>query len=58
MLDNTLCFLYILTVQPKPPDPLEQQAGLAASSSSPGSEYGNGTQHVPYSIIVSTSLSV
>ena len=43
----------IHTVQPKPPDPIEQQTGLASSSSSPGSDYGNGTKHAPYSIIVS-----
>ena len=40
----------IITVQPKPSNSLAQQTGLATSSS-PGSDYGNGTQ-APYSIIV------
>lgn len=40
-------------VQPNPSNALTQQTGLATSSS-PGSDYGNGTQ-APYSIIVSTN---
>ena len=47
----TLIFCH--AVQPNPSNTLAQQTGLATSSS-PGSDYGNGTQ-APYSIIVSTN---
>ena len=51
-----LCFEYCLCiiVQPSPSNTLTQQTGLATSSP-PGSDYGNGTQ-APYSIIVSVHL--